>query len=63
LSGFVNLVHHVFHAMGDVILKDFFFHPTKRRSHGQDLGHNVDAVSVLVALPNMNGNTVVCSHD
>ena len=34
LIGLVTAVDGVFHAVGDVILQDFFFYTTKRGTHG-----------------------------
>ena len=48
LIGLVAAVDGVFHAMGYVILKDFFFNSPERGTDRRDLRDDIDAVPVLV---------------
>lgn len=48
LIGLVAAVDRVFHAMAHMILEDLFLHAAQRGAHRRDLGHDVDAVAVLL---------------
>src|SRR5262245_18454159 len=48
LIGLIARGDGVLHAMRDVIAQDFLFQPPKRGAHRRDLGHDVDAVAILL---------------
>jgi hypothetical protein len=48
LLGLVPARDCVFDAVADMIAKNFLFSATKRRSHGRNLRHYVNAVTILV---------------
>jgi hypothetical protein len=49
-------------AVTDMISKDFFFDPAKRRSDSRYLRDNVDAVSVCVHHPGESTDLTLNSH-
>jgi hypothetical protein len=40
-----------FDAMGDMIAQDDFFRASQRRTHGRDLGDDIDAIAIVLDHP------------
>jgi hypothetical protein len=51
LLGLVARGDRAFDAMGDMIAQDDFFRPSQRRTHGRDLGDDIDAIAIVLDHP------------